>query len=82
MNLPICAVTGFLVATCLDLKVPKGTLREKLLRLDWMYVLVSFSRLFALHYMVPFESGMTVLTSFLIDVLYDALATLHMKYVY
>lgn len=38
MNLPICAVSGFLVATCLDLKVPHGTIKEKLLKLDWMYV--------------------------------------------
>ncbi|KAI5119018.1 hypothetical protein M0805_001877 [Coniferiporia weirii] len=35
MNLPICAATAFLVFTCLDLKVPKGTIKEKLLRLDW-----------------------------------------------
>lgn len=38
MNLPICAVTGLLVATCLDLKVPHGTIKEKLLKLDWMCV--------------------------------------------
>ncbi|KAL5518322.1 hypothetical protein ACEPAH_4 [Sanghuangporus vaninii] len=35
MNLPICGVTAFLIFTCLDLKVPKGTIKEKLLKLDW-----------------------------------------------
>ncbi|KAL5495946.1 hypothetical protein ACEPAI_1410 [Sanghuangporus weigelae] len=35
MNLPICGITAILVFTCLDLKVPKGTIREKLLQLDW-----------------------------------------------
>ncbi|KAL5534885.1 hypothetical protein ACEPAF_2975 [Sanghuangporus sanghuang] len=34
MNLPICGVTAFLVLTCLDLKVPRGTFKKKLLKLD------------------------------------------------
>lgn len=38
MNLPICGATGLLVFTCLDLKVPRGTIKEKLLRLDWTCV--------------------------------------------
>lgn len=39
MNLPICGVVGFLVFFFLRLKIPPGSLREKLGRVDWMYVI-------------------------------------------
>ncbi|KAI0803147.1 iron permease [Irpex lacteus] len=36
MNLPICGVVGFLVFFFLRLKIPPGSLREKLGRVDWI----------------------------------------------
>lgn len=35
MNLPICGVTAVIAATYLDLKVPRGTFKEKMMSLDW-----------------------------------------------
>lgn len=36
MNLPISGLAAFLVFTFLRLKIPEGTFREKLGRMDWM----------------------------------------------
>lgn len=35
MNLPLTAIVFAIVALCMDLKVPAGTMREKLGRMDW-----------------------------------------------
>ncbi|KAI5118633.1 hypothetical protein M0805_000009 [Coniferiporia weirii] len=36
MNLPICGLTALISLMYLDLKVPRGTFKEKILSLDWM----------------------------------------------
>ncbi len=36
LNLPIAAIAALLVVTCLHLRTPTGTVREKLGRIDWM----------------------------------------------
>lgn len=38
LNLPICAVAGLLVATFLRLRIPHAPLRERLGKMDWMWV--------------------------------------------
>lgn len=38
LNLPICGICATLIIMCLNLKAPRGTVKEKLLKLDWAYV--------------------------------------------
>ena len=45
LNLPICGVTAAMVAIFLDLKVPKGSFKEKLLGLDWLWVILLYKHL-------------------------------------
>lgn len=40
MNLPICGVAFALVLLLLKLPTPPGNLRDKLKRMDWMWVLL------------------------------------------
>ncbi|THH02025.1 hypothetical protein EW026_g762 [Hermanssonia centrifuga] len=38
LNLPIAAIAALLVVTCLHLRTPTGTVREKLGRIDWIWL--------------------------------------------
>jgi len=40
MNIPVCGIVAALVIFSVQLKTPGGTVKEKLGRMDWMYVAV------------------------------------------
>jgi hypothetical protein len=40
LNIPVCGLVAALVLFSVRLKTPGGTLKEKLGRMDWMYVAV------------------------------------------
>jgi len=48
LNLPLTGVVFAVVAFALDLKVPEGTIREKLGRMDWYVILNTYMLAYSL----------------------------------
>lgn len=43
LNLPVVGVAAILITLFVKMKTPEGSLKEKLARMDWMYVVYSIT---------------------------------------